>query len=59
MGQNPVCYNYRATLISYRSCFKPVETLRAMFVGGNTWYVEATADEQKAGKPRQTAEATS
>ena len=28
MGRNPVCYNYRATLISDRSCLKPVDTLR-------------------------------
>ncbi len=28
MGRNPVCYNYRATLISYRSCLKPVDTFR-------------------------------
>ena len=28
MGRNPVCYNYRATLISYRSCLKPIDTFR-------------------------------
>ena len=32
MGQNPVCYNYRATLISYRSCLKPVDTFRRLAV---------------------------
>ena len=26
MGRNPVCYNYNATLISYRSCLKPIDT---------------------------------
>src|SRR5208337_3590488 len=28
MGRNHACYNYRATLISYRSCLKPLDTLR-------------------------------
>ena len=32
MGRNPVCYNYRATLISYRSCLKPVDTFRPFFI---------------------------
>ena len=32
MGRNPVCYNYRATLISYRSCLKPVDTFRPVGV---------------------------
>ncbi len=27
-GRRPVYYNYRATLISYRSCLKPIDTLR-------------------------------
>src|SRR3989339_424782 len=30
MGRNPACYNYRATLISSRSCLKPVDTLRGV-----------------------------
>jgi transposase InsO family protein len=30
-GWYPVCYNYRATLISLRSCLKPVDTFR--FIG--------------------------
>ena len=33
MGRNPVCYNYRATLISYRSCLKPVDTFRTVCEG--------------------------
>jgi hypothetical protein len=28
MGPNPVCYNYRATLISLSSCLKPIDTFR-------------------------------
>ena len=39
MGWNPVCYNYRATLISKSSCLKPVDTFR-----GSPWengYVES------------------
>jgi hypothetical protein len=30
MGRNPVCYNYRATLISCRSCLKPIDTFRSV-----------------------------
>jgi hypothetical protein len=25
-GRSPACYSYRATLISYRSCLKPIDT---------------------------------
>jgi predicted DNA-binding protein YlxM (UPF0122 family) len=32
MGRNPECYNYRATLISYRSCLKPIDTFRLMYL---------------------------
>ena len=32
MGRNPVCYNYRATLISYRSCLKPIDTFRGVYL---------------------------
>jgi hypothetical protein len=28
MGPNPVCYNYRTTLISYCSCLNPIDTFR-------------------------------
>ena len=27
-GPEPVCYNYRATLISYRKCLKPIDMFR-------------------------------
>jgi len=30
MGRNPVCYNYRATLIPKSSCLKPVDTHRPL-----------------------------
>jgi len=42
MGQNPVCYNYRATLISFRSCLKPLDTLRTLLL---THSVEQIAEE--------------
>ena len=36
MGRNPLCYNYRATLISYPSCLKPVDTFRySNLLGGS------------------------
>jgi len=28
IGRSPVCYNYRTTLISFRSCLKPVDRFR-------------------------------
>jgi hypothetical protein len=34
MGRNPVCYNYRATLIPKSSCLKPVDTFRRFAVQG-------------------------
>jgi hypothetical protein len=34
-GGNPVCYNYRATLISLSSCLKPVDTFRTEAVTFN------------------------
>ena len=38
MGWNPVCYNYRATLISYRSCLKPIDTFRRVLkLVGSAW----------------------
>src|SRR5208337_3789516 len=34
MGRNHVCYNYRATLISYRSCLKALDTFRPVWGWG-------------------------
>jgi hypothetical protein len=49
MGRNPVCYNYRATLISFRSCLKPLDTFRFLkFVAKQRW--EAEEAKEKALK---------
>src|SRR5271165_2224941 len=43
MGRNRACYNYRATLISYRSCLKALDTFRYVWQGSqNHAYGKAT-----------------
>gem|GEM_PF-3851605 len=36
MGRNSVSYSYRATLISYRSCLKPIDTFRFVLGGAGS-----------------------
>jgi hypothetical protein len=47
MGRNPVCYSYRATLISYRSCLKPLDTFRRL---ANKAIAHTEADRRRLGK---------